>query len=231
MRAVSVLLPLFLVGCTNLNYQRAWNDSPPAETLTQVGTELRIVDARPKWERKPFNDAMSLYAVSAITPSLWEQLRVAVGETIAEVADKPERADVVVRSIQLVVKDSERLAAETERRHLFHVQLDDDAGFSGMLAYLFIGIPLEVFVNLPLEKRYPSELGKSPEGISCTIKADVTVVCPGGRKQSIPISVMSLADAQGGPQEPRDSLSETVRLTMLQVREQLRKGLGVQPSP
>lgn len=213
-------------GCTNLNYQKAWKVPVPQEVVTDTGTAVAITDQRPRWERKPFRDAMSLYGMGDIAPPPWEQLRDAVAAVVGESPERPERVEVVVRSVQLVVKDSNRVAEEAERRHVFHNEPAEDCGLWASLASVLIGVPLEILLNAPLEKRYPADLWNAPEGTSCRIRADVTVAWSDGRKKTIPVSALSTTARPGEPGEPRDGLNEAVRLAMFQVQDQLRRGLG-----
>ena len=231
MRAISVVLPALLLGCSNLNYQKCWKQPPPPDSVTKAGTKLRIVDARPKWEQKPFRDAIALYALNDTTPPVWEQFQSSIGSVAEGLSDRPERIEVTVRSIQLVVKDPVKLAQEAEDQRGFRSEPDENAGFSEMLASLFFGAALESLLNAPLEKQYPKALQEAPDGVSCGLKADVTITWPGGRRRTIPVSALATTDHAGEPRDPRDGLNEAVHLAMVQVQDQLRKGLGNRRAP
>jgi hypothetical protein len=231
MRFIGIMLPAVLLGCSNLTYQKSWKQPPPAESLTQKGTKVRIVDERPKWEQKPFRDAIGLHALDETTPPLWKQLQGSILAVADELSDRPERIDVTVRSIQLVTKDPVKLAVEAENQRFFRCEPDENAGVSEMLLSFLINIPLELMLNAPFEKKYPPALGQSPDGTSCALKADVTITWPGGRKKTIPVSALATTDRPGEPREPRVGLSEAVQLATFQVGDQLRNALGSPRSP
>jgi len=226
MRAIGVLLPAFLLGCSNLNYQKSWKQPPPPDTMTKAGTKLRLVDARPKWEQKPFRDAIALYAVNDTTRPVWEQVQTSISSVADELSDRAERIDVTVRSIQLVAKDPVKLVQEAEEQRGFKSEPDENAGFSEVLVSAFFGSALESLLNAPLEKHYPKALLDAPEGVSCAFKADVTITWPGGRQKTIPVAALSTTDHPNDERDPREGLSEAFQLAMFQIQEQLKKAVA-----
>jgi hypothetical protein len=231
MRTIGILLPALLLGCSNLTYQKCWKQPPPPESVTKAGTKLRIVDARPKWEQKPFRDAIALYAVNDTTPPVWEQLQTSIGNLADELPERPERIEITVRSLQLLTMDPAKLAQEAEDQHVVRNEPDENAGFSEMVFSAFFGAMLEGLFNAPLQKHYPKGLGEVPDGVSCTFKADVTIVWAGGRRQTIPVSALATTDHPNDLRDPRDGLSEAVHMALFQVQEQLRKQLGNHRTP
>jgi hypothetical protein len=231
MRAIGVLLPALLLGCSNLTYQKCWKQPPAPESATSDGTKLRIIDARPKWEQKPFRDAIALYGVNDTTPPVWEQMLCSMASVAEGLREHPERIEVTVRALQLLTMDPAKLAQEAEDQHVVRNEPDENAGLSEMLFSAFFGAILEGLLNAPLEKHYPKGLGEVPVGVSCTFKADVTIIWAGGRRQTIPVSALATTDHPNDLRDPRDGLSEAVQMALFQVQEQLRKQLGNPSGP
>jgi hypothetical protein len=230
-RLFAALFVAMSLGCSNLNYQKSWKQPPPPESLTTRGTRVRIVDARPNWEQKPFRDAIVLHALDEATPPVWDQLEAGMIKVADELAERPERIEVTVQSIQLVTKDPVKLAEEAENQRKFRSEPDENAGILEMLQSFLIGIPLELVLNAPFEKKYPPGLGESPDGTSCAFQADVTITWPGGRKRTIPVSALATTDQPGEPREARVGLSAAVQMATFQVGDQLRNALKERRSP
>jgi hypothetical protein len=230
-RLVAVLVLVLPLGCSNLNYQKAWKPTPPPESLTQRGTKVRFIDERPNWERKPFRDAIVLHALDDATPPVWTQLEGTISAATDELAERPERVEVTVRSIQLVAKDPVKLAEEAENQRKFRSEPDEDVGLPETFASILFAAPFELLLNAPFEKKYPPGLSESPDGTSCAIKADVTFTWPGGRTKTIPVSALATTDRPGESRDARVGLSEAVQLATFQMGEQLRTALGTSISP
>src|SRR5262245_28335730 len=88
-------------GCMGPQYY-----TPAPEQLPQPanvnGTMVQITDQRPEWEKKPFTGKVCLYDLGKSHPNAWAQLSEEVNAIIAELPQKPERAEVVVTSFRIV---------------------------------------------------------------------------------------------------------------------------------
>lgn len=219
------------VGCTNLNYQKLRDIPPPPAVTAETGTEFRITDARPGWEKKPFQDAISLHAIGGVTPAFWEQLRGTLFTTVGELSEPPGRVEVVIRSVQIVGKDSARVEREAAGRKVIHPEPAADVSLGDVAGNLLFGPLIEMAVNAPWQKRYPAALEKSPDGISCTIKAEVHVNWVGGRSRVVPVFVIATTANTSGTRYAGDAIDEAVRLVMTQFATHLRRGLGLPGQP
>jgi hypothetical protein len=231
MRLIGLLLPALALGCSNLTYQKSWKQPPPPESSTQRGTTVRIVDARPKWEQRPFRDAIILHALDDATPSVWNQLHGSISTVADELPERPERIEVTVQSIQLVTVDPYKMLEELENQRKVRVEPSEDAELADSFVTALFGPLLELILNAPFEKKYPPALGQSPHGTSCTLKADVSLTWANGRKKTISVSALATTDHPGESRDPRGGLSEAVQLATFQMGEQLRTALGTSISP
>lgn len=221
------IIGLAALGCVGPRYTDA-PSAPPPVTTTATGTTVAFIDARPKWEKKPFGDAITLIDPGSLDPSGWESLRGAV-EAAAGGHDPPAHVEVRVRSFRVVFVNPQHLGYEAEQRTYLKIRASEDAGLGDQLRVLLFGLPLELLANAPFQRTYPVEAAMERDGMTCRLRADVRTAWTDGRTRTATIResrhVEMLTDLDAWSR----MVAATVPLTVRDFEVTLREVLGSTP--
>jgi len=225
-------------GCMGPQYY-----TPAPEQLPQPanvnGTMVQITDQRPEWEKKPFTGKVCLYDLGKSHPNAWAQLSEEVNAIIAELPQKPERAEVVVTSFRIVRNPEARqgyrdLSAgpnpnpEVSKHPALARRVADDEKRQRNAQERSSGDPGSGFDMLFASADDPRRmLQNHPAGASCALQATIRLVFPGGQEQSMDVKAMTRGANESGTSYWGDALEFATRSAVQQFGRQVRTSAGL----
>jgi hypothetical protein len=207
------------------------------------GAAVQIIDQRPEWEKKPFTGVVCLYHLGKSHPDAWAQLAEETNAVVAAMPQKPERVEVLVSSFRLVrsgdtggrfrdfsagpspnpaarTQDITRTNREEREERLSQVNgrsantpTDDRPGNSVELMFSSKDDPRRALREHPL-------------GASCSIQAQVRLVFPGGREQTLDVKTIARGANDTGTAYWGEAIDTATRSAVFQFGRQFRTGVG-----
>ncbi len=229
---------------------------PFPEPSRASGAWVVLEDRRPDWEKAPFaGPVFSLYRFSRVSPNPWVRLLRATEAVVAELPEKPERADVVVSSFRLVTKEANPVSAPRDANGNAIEPGGTTAGLSqqSVVALGFATIDKA----LPATKAGPGAVTKAgnpfapkppaeglvaatddqpggpleglPPGATCSLRGAIRLTYPGGGVKDVPFDVLAGRPNQTGSAYWGETLEEVTTLAMIQFTRQVRERVGLPP--
>jgi hypothetical protein len=204
------------------------------------GVNVRFIDERPDWEKKPFKGTVCLYHLGKAHPDAWVQLAEETSAVVESLPQKPERVDVVVSSFQLV-RSGEPLrkyhdistASNPNPSGIQSQALrgggsdarDPTAGPGGQSAT--DGPPNQLEMALAPKDDPRRLLTEHPAGVSCSIRATINLVYPGGAEKAIPVKTIFRAPNDGDSGYYGQAIDNSARGAVIDFGRQFRAALGL----
>ncbi len=234
-RKLGAALLLFALGCHTTPHATL----PPEPVVRPVdvnGVAAVINDQRLEWEKKPFSGRVTLYQLGGTTPDPWTQLANETAAIITAMPERPARVEVCVTSFRLVYKQSPK------RR------LDPSDSAKG------VGLPIQAgggkvpnstkdtdYAPVPSDSQglwssmglssVPKEanscenpISEDPTGTSCTLRASVRIIYPGGREKTVNVSAIATGDTDS--KYMGEARSMAVKGVLRQFSFQFREAVG-----
>ena len=233
-------------GCSGPQYYNPPAEHPPA-VESAGGVPVKFVDQRPDWEKKPFTGVVCLYHLGKAHPGAWDQLARETNAVVAALPQKPEHVEVAVTSFRLVrsgdsspryrdinnapsvnpnIRVQQALRADDDRREQRRRERE---GISGATAQQIAadkpGNDVELMFAAKDDPR--RLLREHPIGASCAIRAQVKLVFPGGREQTVDVKAIARGANDSGTAYWGEAIDFAARTAVQQFGQQLRSGVGL----
>jgi hypothetical protein len=238
---VGLVLSAIGVGCGGPQYYNAPPEHfPPPATVG--GVAVQFIDERPDWEKKPFTGTVRLYHLGQAHPDAWVQLAEETNAIVASLPQKPERVEVVVSSFQLV-RSGEPLrkyhdistasnpnpTAGAQSQTLGRNTDRDQSGSQGGGAAQQPpdGPPNKLELAFAPKDDPRRMLLDHPPGVSCSIRATVRLVYPGGGEQKVPVKTIFRAPNDADSGYYGQAIDNSARGAVIDYGRQFRTALGI----
>lgn len=240
---------LCVVGCNTPRYYTPPTTQLPSEKVID-GVAYQFQDQRPEWEKQPFTGVVCLYHLDKAQPGPWAQLTEETSAVIAAMPQKPERVEVTVSSFRLVragdtggrfrdfsqgpnanpnarVYDSVRSSGEERERKFSQsgVMTADSPAQTYTNAADKHGNDVELLFASKDDPR--RKLRDHPNGASCALQANVRLIFPGGREQTVDVKTIARGANETGTVYWGEALDFAAKAAVRDFGRQFRSGVGL----